>query len=197
MIHPTAVIDSDVTVGPGSRVWHFCHVSSGVRIGAGCTLGQNVFVAPGVRIGDGVKIQNNVSVYEGVELEDDVFCGPSCVFTNVANPRAQIVRRGQYARTRVRRGATIGANATILCGTTIGRYAFVGAGAVVTRADVPDYALILGVPGEHAGWMSRHGHRLPTPGADGIMRCPDAGWRYREVEPGVVRCLDQDEEKPL
>lgn len=197
MIHPTAVIDDDVSIGAGTKVWHFCHVSSGVRIGAGCTLGQNVFVAPGVRIGDNVKIQNNVSVYEGVELDDDVFCGPSCVFTNVANPRSQVSRRGQYAKTKVGRGATIGANATIVCGTTIGRYAFIAAGAVVTKGSVPDYAFMVGVPAKARGWMSRHGHRLPRPDAAGIMRCPESGWRYREVDPGVVRCLDRDEETPL
>jgi UDP-2-acetamido-3-amino-2,3-dideoxy-glucuronate N-acetyltransferase len=194
-IHPTAVIDDDVTIGVGTNIWHFCHVSAGARIGSGCTLGQNVFVARGVRIGDNVKIQNNVSVYEGVELEDDVFCGPSCVFTNVANPRSQIVRRGQYTKTKVRRGATIGANATIVCGTTIGRYAFIGAGAVVT-SDVDDYALMLGVPARRSGWMSRHGERLPPPDADGVMVCPISGWRYQEVA-SCVRCLDRDEDAPL
>ena len=197
MIHPSAIIDDDVTIGHGTKVWHFCHVSSGVRIGAGCSLGQNVFVAPNVRIGDNVKVQNNVSVYEGVELEDDVFCGPSCVFTNVANPRSQISRRGNYARTKVRRGATLGANATIVCGATIGRYAFIAAGAVVTRDAVPDYAFMAGVPAVQKGWMSRHGHRLPAPDVDGIMRCPESGWRYREVEPGLMRCIDRDEEAPL
>jgi UDP-2-acetamido-3-amino-2,3-dideoxy-glucuronate N-acetyltransferase len=169
---------------------------TGARIGEHCTLGQNVFVANDVIIGNNVKIQNNVSVYAGVVLEDDVFCGPSCVFTNVVNPRAQIVRHSQYQRTLVRRGATIGANATIVCGATIGRYAFIGAGAVV-RGDVPDYALMLGVPARRHGWMSRHGHRLPEPHADGIMVCPESGWRYREVEPGVLRCLDWPEDAPL
>jgi UDP-2-acetamido-3-amino-2,3-dideoxy-glucuronate N-acetyltransferase len=197
MIHPSAIIDEDVIIGPGSRVWHFCHVSTGARIGAGCTLGQNVFVAPGVRIGDNVKVQNNVSLYEGVELADDVFCGPSCVFTNVTNPRSQVSRRGKYATTKVGRGATIGANATIVCGTTIGRYAFIGAGAVVAHGVVADYALMLGVPAKRLGWMSRHGQRLPSPDADGIMRCPESGFRYREVAPGVVRCIDRDEETPL
>ncbi|MBX3210147.1 MAG: N-acetyltransferase [Labilithrix sp.] len=197
MIHPTAVIDDDVSIGAGTKVWHFSHISTGARIGVGCTLGQNVFIAPGVRVGDNVKIQNNVSIYEGVELDDDVFCGPSAVFTNVANPRSQVNRRGQYAKTKVGRGATIGANATIVCGTTIGRYAFIAAGAVVTRGAVPDYALMVGVPAKRQGWTSRQGHRLPPPDADGIMRCPESGWRYREVEPGVVRCLDHDEEAPL
>lgn len=169
---------------------------SNSRIGAGCTLGQNVYVGSGVRIGDNVKVQNNVSLYEGVELEDDVFCGPSCVFTNVINPRSQIVRKSQYQRTILRRGATVGANATIVCGGTIGRYAFIGAGALV-RGDVPDYALMLGVPARRRGWMSRHGHRLTRRDGDGNWVCPESGWRYREVEPDVVRCLDQPEDQPL
>lgn len=196
-VHSSAFVDEPATVGEGSKIWHFCHVMSGAKLGRGCILGQNVLVAPGVQIGDNVKIQNNVSLYEGVELEDDVFCGPSCVFTNVINPRSQIVRRGQYQKTLVRRGATIGANATIVCGTTIGRYAFVAAGAVVTKGDVPDYALMAGVPARRKGWMSRHGHKLGKPDADGVMRCPESGWRYREVEPGVVRCLDRSEDEAL
>jgi UDP-2-acetamido-3-amino-2,3-dideoxy-glucuronate N-acetyltransferase len=166
------------------------------RIGERCVLGQNVMVASDVVIGNNVKIQNNVSVYTGVILEDDVFCGPSCVFTNVVNPRSQIVRRDQYQRTLVQRGASIGANATVVCGATIGRYAFIGAGAVV-RGDVPDYALMLGVPATRKGWMSRHGRRLPPPGPDGIMICPESRWRYREVEPEVLRCLDWPEERGL
>jgi UDP-2-acetamido-3-amino-2,3-dideoxy-glucuronate N-acetyltransferase len=144
-VHPTAVIDEPSTIGEGSKIWHFCHVMKGACIGERCVLGQNVFIANDVVIGSNVKIQNNVSVYTGVELEDDVFCGPSCAFTNVTNPRSQIVRHHLYERTLVRRGATIGANATVVCGVTIGRYAFVGAGAVVCR-DVPDYSLMLGVP---------------------------------------------------
>jgi len=195
--HPTACVDDGASIGSGTKIWHFTHISTGARLGSGCTLGQNVFVAPGVRIGNNVKIQNNVSVYEGVELEDDVFCGPSCVFTNVTNPRSQISRRGQYSKTNVGRGATIGANATILCGSSIGRYAFIAAGAVLTRQAVPDYALMAGVPARQTGWMSRHGHRLPSPDTEGIMRCPESGWRYREIQPGVVRCLDQDEETTL
>jgi len=159
-------------------------------------LGQNVFIANDVVIGNNVKIQNNVSVYTGVELEDDVFCGPSCVFTNVSNPRSQIARHHLYERTLVRRGATIGANATIVCPVTIGRYAFIGAGAVVVN-DVPDYALMLGVPARRRGWMSRHGHRLHNPSEDGIMVCPESGWRYKEVEPKVLRCLDWPEDAPL
>jgi UDP-2-acetamido-3-amino-2,3-dideoxy-glucuronate N-acetyltransferase len=197
IIHPTAVLDPGASVGDGTRIWHFSHVSAGAVIGRGCTLGQNVFVAPGVRIGDGVKIQNNVSVYDGVELEDDVFCGPSCVFTNVVNPRAAVSRRGRYDRTLVRRGATIGANATIVCGGTIGRHAFVAAGAVVARGAVPDYALMVGVPARRTGWASRHGAVLPAPDDAGRMRCPESGWRYELAASGVVRCLDRGEDEPL
>lgn len=194
--HPTAVIDEPCEIGAGTKIWHFCHVMSGARIGERCILGQNVFIANDVVIGNNVKIQNNVSVYSGVELEDDVFCGPSCVFTNISNPRSQIVRRHLYERTLVRRGATIGANATIVCGVTIGRYAFIGAGAVVV-SDVPDYALMLGVPARQKGWMSRHGHRLQNPDSHGVMICPESGWRYKEVEPGILRCLDWPEDEPL
>lgn len=194
--HPSAYVDAPCEIGAGTKIWHFCHVMTGARIGERCILGQNVFVANDVVIGNNVKIQNNVSLYTGVELEDDVFCGPSCVFTNVINPRSQILRHSQYQRTLVRCGATIGANATIVCGATIGRYAFIGAGAVV-RGDVPDYALMLGVPARRRGWMSRHGHRLAEPDGDGIMMCPESGWRYREVEPGVLRCLDWPEDAPL
>jgi UDP-2-acetamido-3-amino-2,3-dideoxy-glucuronate N-acetyltransferase len=189
--HSTAVIDPGCTIGLGTKIWHFCHVMSGAEIGDRCSLGQNVFVADGVRIGDNVKIQNNVSLYTGVELEDDVFCGPSCVFTNVINPRSQVVRRDEYRKTLVHRGATIGANATIICGITIGRYAFIGAGAVV-RQNVPDYALMLGVPARQHGWMSRHGHCLTA-----TMVCPESGWRYMEIKPGVLRCRDWPEEMPL
>lgn len=196
-VHPTAVIDEPVSIGAGSKVWHFAHVSGGAVLGKGCILGQNVFVAAGVRIGDNVKIQNNVAVYEGVELENDVFCGPSCVFTNVDNPRSEIVRRGQYLKTLVKRGASIGANATIVCGTTIGRYAFVAAGAVVTKGEVPDYALMAGVPAKRKGWVSRHGHPLKGPDAEGIMRCRESGWRYQEAPPGVLRCLDRAEDASL
>lgn len=194
--HPSAYVDAPCEIGAGTKIWHFCHVMAGARIGERCILGQNVFVANDVVIGNNVKIQNNVSLYTGVELEDDVFCGPSCVFTNVINPRSQILRHSQYQRTLVRCGATIGANATIVCGATIGRYAFIGAGAVV-RGDVPDYALMLGVPARRRGWMSRHGHRLAEPDGDGILVCPESGWRYREVEPGVLRCLDWPEDRPL
>jgi UDP-2-acetamido-3-amino-2,3-dideoxy-glucuronate N-acetyltransferase len=195
-VHPSAYVDQPCEIGAGTKIWHFCHVMAGAKIGARCNLGQNVFVGENTVIGSNVKIQNNVSVYAGVTLEDDVFCGPSCVFTNVINPRSQIVRHSQYLPTLVRRGATIGANATIVCGATIGRYAFVGAGAVV-RGDVPDYALMLGVPARRLGWMSRHGHRLPPPDAAGVMLCPESGWRYQEVEPGLLRCLDWFEDAPL
>ena len=195
-VHPSAYVDEPCEIGAGTKIWHFCHVMPNSRIGEGCVLGQNVMVASGVVIGNNVKIQNNVSVYTGVVLEDDVFCGPSCVFTNVINPRSQIVRHSQYQPTVVRRGATIGANATIVCGITLGRYAFIGAGAVV-RGDAPDYALMLGVPAVQKGWMSRHGHRLPPPDEQGIMVCPESGWRYREIQAGVLRCLDWPEHEPL
>jgi UDP-2-acetamido-3-amino-2,3-dideoxy-glucuronate N-acetyltransferase len=195
-VHPSAYVDEPSEIGAGTRIWHFCHVMKDVLIGQNCNLGQNVFVAGGVIIGNNVKIQNNVSVYTGVELEDDVFCGPSCVFTNVVNPRSQIVRHSQYERTLVRRGATIGANATIVCGATVGRYAFIGAGAVV-RGDVPDYALMLGVPAIRTGWMSRHGHRLVERDDEGCLICPESGWRYQEIEPGLLRCLDWPEDEPL
>jgi UDP-2-acetamido-3-amino-2,3-dideoxy-glucuronate N-acetyltransferase len=194
-VHPSACVDKPCDIGDGTRIWHFAHVMSGARIGAGCTLGQNVFVASDVLIGRNVKIQNNVSVYAGVELEDDVFCGPSCVFTNVKNPRSQVDRRSDYERTLVRRGATIGANATIVCGTTIGAYAFIGAGAVVC-SDVADYALMLGVPAIRVGWMSRHGHRLVERDANGYLLCKESGWRYQESDAGV-RCLDWPEGRPL
>lgn len=196
-VHASAFVDDPSSVGAGSKIWHFSHVSAGATLGSGCNLGQNVFVAAGVRIGDNVKIQNNVSVYEGVELEDNVFCGPSCVFTNVDNPRSEIVRRGQYLKTLVKRGASIGANATIVCGSTIGRYAFIAAGAVVAKQSVPDYALMAGVPAKRKGWVSRHGHPLSSPDAAGIMRCRESGWRYQEIEPGVLRCLDRAEDGGL
>jgi UDP-2-acetamido-3-amino-2,3-dideoxy-glucuronate N-acetyltransferase len=193
--HPTAVIDEDAQVGAGTRVWHFCHVMSGAKVGADCNFGQNVHVAGGVVIGNNVKVQNNVSIYDGTVVEDDVFLGPSCVLTNVKHPRAQVSRRALYERTLLRRGATVGANATIVCGITLGRYAFIAAGAVVTR-DVPDYALMVGNPARQQGWVSRHGQRL-EPGDDGVMVCVESGLRYREVSPEVVRCLDLAEDAPL
>jgi UDP-2-acetamido-3-amino-2,3-dideoxy-glucuronate N-acetyltransferase len=195
-IHPSSYIDENVIIGEGTKIWHFCHVQSGARIGKNCVLGQNVNVGNNVTIGNNVKIQNNVSIYQGVTLEDYVFCGPSCVFTNVSNPRSEILRHHLYEDTVVKRGASIGANATIVCGITIGRYAFIGAGAVVI-SDVPDYALMLGVPARQKGWMSRHGHRLINPDANGIYVCPESGWRYKEIEPGILRCLDWPEDEPL
>ena len=183
-IDNSAIVDSGATLGAGTRVWHFSHVCGGARIGARCSLGQNVFVGNDVWVGDNVKIQNNVSVYDAVTIEDDVFCGPSMVFTNVHNPRAAVVRKAEYRRTLVQRGATIGANATIVCGVTIGQYAFIGAGAVVTR-DVPAFALMAGVPARQQGWMSRHGERLAiAPGADGSATCPHTGEFYT-VRDGV------------
>ena len=172
--HDSAIIDDGAIVGTGTKIWHFSHVSSGSRIGAGCTLGQNVYVATTGSLGDRVRIQNNVSIYDGVVLEDDVFVGPSAVFTNVINPRSEVSRKTEYKQTYVRRGATIGANATIVCGTTIGEYAFVGAGAVVTH-DVRSFALVVGVPARQVGWMCRCGTRLP---AD--VACIECGRSYRQ-----------------
>ena len=179
-IHPSAVVDAGAVIGEGTKIWHFTHILPKTRIGARCVFGQNCMVGPDVTVGDGVKVQNNVSLYAGVTLEDDVFCGPSCVFTNVLNPRAFIERKSEFKPTLVKRGATIGANATIVCGVTIGRYALIGAGAVVTR-DVPDYALALGNPARRRGWVSRSGRTL---GQDLI--CPETGEKYRESESGLV-----------
>lgn len=187
VIHPSAIVDAGAVLGEDCRVWHFVHISAGARIGRGCSFGQNVFVANDVRIGDNVKVQNNVSIFDAVTLEDDVFCGPSMVFTNVLNPRSAVVRRHEYRPTLVRRGATLGANATIVCGTTIGRHAFVGAGAVV-RHDVPDFALVVGVPAVQIGWMSRHGERLVFD--DGEATCPATGERYR-LRDGVCGFADE------
>ena len=191
-IHPSAIIDDGAQLGAGTRVWHFSHVCAGARIGADCSLGQNVFVANDVRIGDRVKIQNNVSVYDAVTLDDEVFVGPSVVFTNVFNPRSAVARRAEYRPTRVRQGATLGANSTIVCGVTIGRHAFVGAGAVITR-DVPDHALMTGVPARQTGWMSEHGEKLvlPVRAAEGAeARCPATGVRYRLVAQQLQRLPD-------
>jgi len=195
-INEHAVIDDNVEIGAGTKVWHFTHVQSGARIGENCILGQNVNVGNNVVIGSNVKIQNNVSVYTGVTIEDDVFLGPSCVLTNVTNRRSQVVRRNLYEKTLIRRGATIGANATIVCGITLGRYCFVGAGAVVTK-DVPDYALVLGNPAKQTEWMSRHGHSLKEPNGDGIFTCPESGLRYKFIDETVFRCIDIDEEEHL
>ena len=180
-IHPSAIVDDGAQLGDGCRVWHFVHISAGARIGAGCSFGQNVFVGNDVLIGDNVKIQNNVSVYDAVTLEDDVFCGPSMVFTNVYNPRSAVTRKDEYRRTLVKRGATLGANCTIVCGATVGRHAFIGAGAVINR-DVPDFALMVGVPARQIGWMSRFGERLALPLSSDTpldATCPHTGERYR------------------
>jgi len=194
--HQSAYIDDGCEIGEGTKIWHFCHVQNGAAIGRGCVLGQNVNVAGGVTIGDGVKIQNNVSIYTGTVIEDFVFLGPSCVLTNVTNPRSEISRHSLYEHTRIRRGASIGANATIVCGTTIGRYAFIAAGAVVARS-VPDYALMVGVPARQVGWISRHGLPLPPADASGVFTCPESGLRYRETDAATLSCLDLDEEAPL
>ena len=185
-VHASAYVDDGATIGKGSKVWHFSHVMPGAVIGERCNLGQNVVVMPGTRIGNNVKIQNNVSIYEGVTLEDDVFCGPSCVFTNVMNPRSHLSRKHEYRPTLVRRGATIGANATIVCGTTLGRYAFIGAGAVVT-SDVPDFALMVGVPARRVGWMCQCGIRLEVVG--GAAVCGTCGATYRE-QGGALTMID-------
>jgi UDP-2-acetamido-3-amino-2,3-dideoxy-glucuronate N-acetyltransferase len=181
-IHPSAIIDKGAQIGDGSRVWHFSHICSGARIGMKCTLGQNVFVGNDVVIGNNVKIQNNVSVYDAVTIEDDVFCGPSMVFTNVYNPRSAVTRKDEYRKTLIKRGATLGANSTIVCGITLGEYAFVGAGALINK-DVPDFALMVGVPSKHIGWMSRFGERLDLPlkgNAETI--CPKTNEKYVLVD---------------
>ena len=196
MVHPSAWADAGCRIGPGTKIWHFAHIMSQATIGAHCVLGQNVFVGNGVTVGNHVKIQNNVSLYTGVHLEDYVFCGPSCVFTNVTNPRSEIDRHQEFKQTIVKRGATLGANSTVVCGVTVGRYAFVAAGAVVNR-DVPDYALMMGVPARIRGWVSRHGYRLPEPDENAVMVCVASGWRYQLEAPHVVRCLDWHEELPL
>jgi UDP-2-acetamido-3-amino-2,3-dideoxy-glucuronate N-acetyltransferase len=195
LVHESAYVDDGAVIGDQSRVWHFCHVNSGAVIGRRCSLGQNVVVMNGVIVGDNAKIQNNVSLYEGVELEDDVFCGPSMVFTNVYNPRSAVSRKNEYRRTLVKRGASIGANATIVCGATIGRYAFIGAGAVINR-DVPDYALMAGVPARQIGWMSEAGYRLEivvpagSAGSAERLRCRGTGALY-ERRGTVVTPLEE------
>ena len=193
--HESAYVDEGAEIGAGTKIWHFSHVMKGARIGERCVFGQNVNVDGGVSIGNNVKVQNNVSLYTGATIEDDVFLGPSCVLTNVTNPRSQVNRHSLYERTLIRRGATVGANATIVCGTTLGRYCFIAAGSVVTK-DVPDYALMMGNPARQKGWMSRHGHVLKNPDRDGAMTCPESGFRYR-LDAGALRCLDLDEESPL
>jgi len=175
--HETAVVDEGCKIGAGTKIWHFSHIMPNAIIGENCNIGQNVVVSPEVVLGKNVKVQNNVSIYSGVVCEDDVFLGPSCVFTNVVNPRSAVVRRGEYAKTTVKQGASIGANATIVCGHDIGRFAFIGAGAVVTK-HVPDYALLVGNPAKQMGWMSEFGHRLNF-NNEGLATCPESGQRYQ------------------
>ncbi|MFC1585845.1 Gfo/Idh/MocA family oxidoreductase [Fibrobacterota bacterium] len=194
-IHQSAFVDKPCRIGKGTKIWHFTHILKNANIGANCILGQNVSIANDVTIGNNVKIQNNVSVYTGTVIEDDVFLGPSCVLTNVNNPRSQVNRHSLYEKTLIKRGATVCANATIVCGTAIGRYAFIAAGAVVTR-DVADYAFIKGVPGRQEGWMSRHGHKLTLPNKEGMLICPESGLRYK-VQEGKLRCMDLGEDEPL
>ena len=184
-VHPTAILDEGCEIGDGAKIWHFCHVMPGARIGEDCILGQNVFVAPGVVLGRNVKVQNNVSLYSGVICQDDVFLGPSMVFTNVINPRSAVERKEEYKTTLVGKGASIGANATIICGTRIGAYAFIGAGTVVTK-HVPAYALVVGNPGRQIGWMSAHGHRLDFSESDEAV-CPQSGDRYIRRNDQVTR----------
>lgn len=199
--HESAYVDDGAVVGEGTKIWHFCHVQSGAVIGSNCILGQNVNIAGDVKIGNGVKIQNNVAVYGGTIVDDYAFLGPSCVFTNVTNPRSEINRHSLYEKIHICRGATIGANATIVCGVTIGRYAFIAAGAVVTK-DVPDYGLVMGTPGRLCGYVSRHGHILtrdvsvPEDSRMSTHICPETGLRYR-LEDGVFKCIDLDEDAPL
>ncbi len=219
-IHESAFVDQPCDIGEGTKIWHFSHIMKEAKIGERCNIGQNVLVASGVVIGSNVKIQNNVAVYQGTEIEDDVFLGPSCVLTNVTNPRSQVNRQSLYEKIHIRRGATIGANATIVCGIELGRYSFIGAGAVITK-DVPDYALMVGTPARQKGWMSRHGHRLQNPDSEGVMTCPESGYRYQLIEnresgienresgiesressaesciPTILRCLDLNEDSPL
>jgi UDP-2-acetamido-3-amino-2,3-dideoxy-glucuronate N-acetyltransferase len=197
-IHKSSFVDDNVEIGDGTKIWHFSHIQSGSKIGKNCVFGQNVNVGNNVIIGNFCKIQNNVSIYEGVELEDYVFCGPSMVFTNISEPRCEFPQKGSgfYIKTVVKYGASIGANATIICGHNIGRFSFIAAGAVVTK-QVPDYALMAGVPAKRIGWMSRHGAKLGKPDEQGIMVCPKSGWKYREVEPELLTCLDWPEDKPV
>jgi UDP-2-acetamido-3-amino-2,3-dideoxy-glucuronate N-acetyltransferase len=186
-VHESSYIDDGAVIGDGTKIWHFCHVLPGAVIGERCNLGQNVVVMGGVTLGNNVKVQNNVSIYEGVVLEDDVFCGPSCVFTNVSNPRSHVSRKSEYRRTLVRKGSSIGANATIVCGVTLGEYCFIGAGAVV-RSDVPAYALMVGVPARRVGWMCQCGIRLQL--QDGRASCASCGASYEERE-AVLRQIDR------
>ncbi len=185
--HPTAVIDPDCQIGEGTKIWHFSHIMSQCKIGKNCNLGQNVVISPGVELGNNVKVQNNVSIYTGVICEDDVFLGPSMVFTNVINPRSAVNRRDQYLKTRVKTGASIGANATIVCGNDIGAFAFIGAGAVVTK-EVPDYALVIGNPAKQSGWMSAFGHKLKF-NDEGFAVCPESGEQYKLQDRKVIKIV--------
>jgi UDP-2-acetamido-3-amino-2,3-dideoxy-glucuronate N-acetyltransferase len=192
--HPTAIVDDGASIGAGTKIWHFAHISPGAVIGECCIFGQNTMVADGVKIGSNVKVQNNVAIYTGTVIEDDVFLGPSCVLTNVTNPRSQVKRHSLYEPTLIRRGSTVGANATLVCGITLGRYAFIAAGAVVAK-DVPDYGFIVGVPGRLKGHMSRHGHLLKFD-ESGKATCPESSFIYQKTD-GLVKCLTLDEEAPL
>ena len=193
-IHSSTIVDDGAIIGVGTAIWHFSHICSGAVIGKNCSIGQNVLVADNATLGNGVKIQNNVAIYGGITVEDDVFLGPSCVLTNVTNPRSQVSRKTLYEKTFIRRGATVGANATIVCGITLGRYCFIGAGAVVTK-DVPDYGLVLGNPSNLSGFMSRHGHKLHFDNSNQAI-CPESNYRYERAGE-KVRCFDLDEDKPL
>ena len=193
-IHPSAVVEEGAVIGESTAIWHFSHICSGAVIGKSCSLGQNVLVADNASLGNNVKVQNNVAIYGGVIVEDDVFLGPSCVLTNVSNPRSQVSRKSLYEKTLIHRGATIGANATILCGITLGRYCFIAAGSVVTK-DIPDYGLVMGNPGRLKGYMSRHGHRLNF-NKKNRATCSESKFRYERVGESV-HCLDLDEEAPL
>lgn len=197
-VHESAYVDDNVTIGEGTKIWHYSHIQGGSSIGKKCVFGQNVNVGNNVKIGNFCKIQNNVSIYEGVELEDYVFCGPSMVFTNILNPRCEFPQRGSefYLKTVVGYGASIGANATIVCGHNIGRFAFIAAGAVVVN-DVPSYALMAGVPAKRIGWMSRHGAQLKNPDKNNIMTCPGSGWKYQLKDKETLVCLDWPEDKPV
>ncbi|MDB4609492.1 N-acetyltransferase [Verrucomicrobia bacterium] len=187
-IHSSAVVDDGAIIGKGTKIWHFSHIFSGAELGENCNIGQNVVVSNGVKIGNGAKVQNNISLYSGLECEEDVFLGPSCVFTNVSNPRSQINRKNIYEKTKIKRGATVGANATILCGITLGQYSFVAAGAVVTKS-VPDYALVVGNPARKVNWMSRHGHVMKQMKL-GIFICPESKLRYKINSEGKMSCID-------
>ncbi|MCH2203376.1 MAG: acetyltransferase [Fuerstiella sp.] len=197
-LHESSIVDDGAEVGAGTKIWHFSHVLSGAVIGCDCSFGQNTMVAGGVVVGDNVKVQNNVAIFDGTIVENDVFLGPSCVLTNVSNPRSQVVRHGLYEKTLIRRGATVGANSTVVCGVTLGRYSFIAAGCVVTKS-IPDYAMIVGVPGKQVGWMSRHGHKLEFD-SDGFATCPESNLRYQLQTTDCelrVQCCDLDEESEL